>query len=227
MSSMIRLDKYLANLWLVPRRLADRAVKSGAILVNGQEIKKSDFKLAWGDVITYEWQNIEVREYIYMLLYKSAGYVSSDEDEFGYLSYKKQMFNCPYVNLVHVAWRLDQDTEWLLLLSNDGQFIHKVISPKWEKEKEYEVHLESAISEENCKQLESWVTLDDGYFTLPAKVAKVEDKKILLTITEGKFHQVKRMLEAVWNKVIYLKRLRIWDWTLEELEKWEWKMIEV
>jgi len=224
---MIRLDKYLANLWLVPRRLADRVVKSGAILVNGQEIKKSDFKLTWGDVITYEWQNIEVREYIYMLLHKSAGYVSSDEDEFGYLSYKKQMLNCPYVNLVHVAWRLDQDTEWLLLLSNDGQFIHKVISPKWEKEKEYEVHLESVISDESCKQLENWVTLDDDYFTLPAKVVKLEDKKILLTITEGKFHQVKRMLEAVWNKVIYLKRLRIWDWTLEGLEKGEWKMIDV
>ena len=224
---MIRLDKYLANLWLVPRRLADRVVKSGAILVNGQEIKKSDFKLAWGDIITYEWQNIEVREYIYMLLHKSAGYVSSDEDEFGYLSYKKQMLNCPYVNLVHVAWRLDQDTEWLLLLSNDGQFIHKVISPKWEKEKEYEVHLESSISDESCKQLEKWVTLDDDYFTLPAKLTKVEDKKILLTITEGKFHQVKRMLEAVWNKVVYLKRLRIWDWTLDWLEKWAWKMIDV
>ncbi len=223
----IRLDKYLANLWLVPRRLADRVVKSGAILVNGQAIKKSDSKLMWGDIITYEWQSIEVREYIYVLLYKSAWYISSDEDEFGYLSYRKQMLDCPYVNLLHVAWRLDQDTEWLLLLTNDGQFIHKVISPKLEKEKEYEVHLESAISAEQCGQLELWVTLDDWYHTLPAKVTKIDDKKILLTITEGKFHQVKRMLEAVWNKVIYLKRLRIWEWTLEWLNPGEWEMINI
>ncbi len=222
---MIRLDKYLANLWLVSRRLADRVVKSGAVLVNGQEIKKSDFKLAWGDIITYEGKTIEVCEYIYVLLYKSAWYLSSDEDEDGYLSYRHQMIDCPYVHLLHVAGRLDQDTEWLLLLSNDGQFIHKVISPKWEKEKEYEVHLESAISGDDCQKLEMWVTLDDGYFTLPAKVVKLDDKKILLTITEGKFHQVKRMLESVWNKVVYLKRIRIWDWTLDWLEKGEWKMI--
>ncbi|MEI6426023.1 MAG: pseudouridine synthase [Candidatus Absconditabacteria bacterium] len=222
---MIRLDKYLANLGLVSRRLADRVVKSGAVLVNGQEIKKSDFKLAWGDIITYEGKTIEVCEYIYVLLYKSAGYLSSDEDEDGYLSYRHQMIDCPYVHLLHVAGRLDQDTEGLLLLSNDGQFIHKVISPKWEKEKEYEVHLESAISGDDCQKLEMGVTLDDGYFTLPAKVVKLDDKKILLTITEGKFHQVKRMLESVGNKVVYLKRIRIGDWTLDGLEKGEWKMI--
>lgn len=221
----IRLDKYLANLWLVPRRLADRVVKSGSVLVNGQEIKKSDYRLSRGDILSYEGRDIEVCEYLYVVLYKTSWYLSSDEDEDGYLSYRHQMTDCPYVNLLHVAGRLDQDTEWLLLLSNDGQFIHKVISPKWEKEKEYEVHLESEISVEDCKQLESGVTLDDGYLTLPAKVQKIEDKNILLTITEGKFHQVKRMLEAVWNKVIYLKRLRIWDWTLDGLKPGEWKMI--
>ena len=86
------------------------------------------------------------------------------------------MLDCPYVNLLHVAGRLDTDTEGLLLLSNDGQFIHQTISPKREKEKEYE---------------------------------HIEEKKIFLTITEGKYHQVKRMLQAVGNEVIYLKRLRI------------------
>ena len=87
----------------MPRRLADRVVKSGAILVNGQEIKKSDFKLCWGDVIHFENRDIEVREFVYVILYKSAGYISSDEDEDGYLSYRKQMLDCPYVNLLHVA----------------------------------------------------------------------------------------------------------------------------
>lgn len=100
---MIRLDKYLANLGLVPRRLADRVVKSGQILVNGQPIKKSDFKLSWGDVIRFEDRDIEVREFVYVILHKSAGFISSDEDEFGYLSYRHQMQDCPYVNLLHVA----------------------------------------------------------------------------------------------------------------------------
>lgn len=137
------------------------------------------------------------------------------------------MQDCPYVNLLHVAGRLDVDAEGLLLLSNDGEFIHQVISPKWEKEKEYEVWLERSISAEECEQLRKGVVLDDGYLTKLAKVEKVEDKKILLTITEGKFHQVKRMLQAVENKVIYLKRLRIGEWTLKGLEKGEWRLIKI
>ena len=136
------------------------------------------------------------------------------------------MLSCPYVNLLHVAWRLDVDTEWLLLLSNDGQFIHQVISPKRDKEKEYEVHLEKEISDEDCIKLGNWVILDDGYKTKPAKVKKLEDKKILLTITEWKYHQVKRMLESINNKVIYLKRIRIDNRNLDWLKKGDWKLIQ-
>lgn len=223
---MQRLDKYLANLGLISRREAANSCKAWNILVNGKTVKKSDFKLFGWEILTVFGQEIKVLEKVYTILYKSAGYISSDEDEFGYPSYKKQMLDCPYVHLLHVAGRLDVDTEGLLLLSNDGQFIHQVISPKRDKEKEYEVWLQSSISLTDCEQLQKWVQLDDGYFTKPAKVKKIEEKKILLTITEGKFHQVKRMLEAIWNKVVYLKRLRIGEWTLEGLEKGEWKLVE-
>lgn len=222
---MQRLDKYLANLGLISRREAPVACKSGNILVNGQVITKSDFKLLGGEELEVYGQKVQFLEKVYAVLYKSAGYISSDEDEFGYPSYKKQMLDCPYVELLHVAGRLDVDTEGLLLLSNDGQFIHQVISPKWEKEKEYEVWLKLPISLEDCDRLRNGVHLDDGYFTRPAKVQKIEETKILLTITEGKFHQVKRMLEAVGNKVIYLKRLRIGERNLEGLEKGQWKLI--
>lgn len=217
----------MANLGLVSRRESAEACKSGAILVNGEVIKKSDFRLFGNEILTVYDQEIEVLEKVYAILYKSAGYISSDEDEFWYLSYKKQMLDCPYVNLLHVAGRLDTDTEGLLLLSNDGQFIHQTISPKREKEKEYEVWLKSPISAEECEFLRQGVKLDDGYLTKPAKVEYIEEKKILLTITEGKYHQVKRMLQAVGNEVIYLKRLRIWAWTLDGLEKWEWKLINI
>jgi len=223
---MQRLDKYLANLWLLSRREAPLVCKKGEILLNWEITKKSDIKVKKWDIITFSWKQIEVLENIYAILYKSAWYISSDEDEFWYLSYKKQMLDCPYVNLLHIAWRLDVDTEGLLLLSNDWQFIHQVISPKRDKEKEYEVHLEKEISEEDCKHLEIWVILDNGYKTKPAKVEKIDNKKILLTITEWKYHQVKRMLEAVNNKVIYLKRIRIWNWNLDWLKKGDWKLIQ-
>lgn len=224
---MQRLDKYLANLGLASRREIPALCKMGYILVNGETVKKPGFKLFGGEMLTVFGQEIKVLEKVYAILYKSAGYISSDEDEFGYPSYKKQMLDCPYVNLLHVAGRLDVDTEGLLLLSNDGQFIHQVISPKRDKEKGYEVWLQSPISLTDCEQLQNWVQLDDGYLTKPAKVQQLEEKKILLTITEGKYHQVKRMLEAVGNKVVYLKRLRIGEWTLAGLEKGEWKLVTV
>lgn len=224
---MQRLDKYLANLGLVSRRECNPVCKEWVIRVNGEVVQKPDFRLLWGEKIQVRGLEIEFFEEVYAILYKTAGYISSDEDEFGYPSYKNQMLDCPYVELLHVAWRLDVDTEGLLLLSSDGQFIHQVISPKREKEKEYEVWLESAISDQDCNKIESWVVLDDGYLTKPAKVQKIEDKKILLTITEGKYHQVKRMLESVGNKVVYLKRLRIGEWNLDGLKPGEWKMISI
>lgn len=223
---MQRLDKYLANLGLVSRRECNTVCKEWVIRVNGEVVKKPDFRFLWGEKIQVRDVEVEFFEEVYAILYKTAGYISSDEDEFGYPSYKNQMLDCPYVELLHVAWRLDVDTEGLLLLSSDGQFIHQVISPKREKEKEYEVWLDSVISDEDCNNLESWVVLDDGYLTKPAKVQKIEDKKILLTITEGKYHQVKRMLESVGNKVVYLKRLRIGEWNLDGLKPGEWKMIK-
>lgn len=223
---MIRLDKYLANVWLVSRRQIDSAIKAWLIFVNGEEIKKSDYKLSFGDTISFDNQEIQVREHTYALLYKPAGYISSDEDEWGYKSYRHLLQDCPYVHTLHVAGRLDQDTEWVLLLSSDGKFIHQVISPKREKEKEYEAYLERDISEEECEQLTVGVTLDDGYHTMPAKVQKLSSKKILLTITEWKYHQIKRMLEAIGNKVVYLKRLRVGEWTLNGLKKGEWKYID-
>lgn len=222
-----RLDKFLANIGLVSRRECNAVCKSGVVFVDGNEVRKSDFKLFGGEKVRVRGVEIEFYEEVYAILYKTAGYISSDEDEFGYPSYKHLMLDCPYVDLLHVAGRLDVDTEGLLLLSSDGQFIHQVISPKWEKEKEYEVWLEKPIWFQECELLMTGVCLDDGYLTKPAKVVQIEEKKILLTITEGKYHQVKRMLQAVWNKVVYLKRIRIGDWTLEGLEPGMRKMIRI
>ncbi len=222
---IVRLDKYLAMLGLVSRRDAARAVKTGEILVDGIEAKASDMKIAEGQVITFLGEQIEVREFVYILLHKPAGYVCSELDEWGHHSYKMLLQDCPYAKMLHVAGRLDRDTEGLVFCTNDGNFTHEIISPKKKEEKEYFVELQFPISDEQIGLLEKWVTLDDGYLTMPAQVKRVDKVTILLTIYEWKYHQVKRMAEAINNEVIYLRRERIGEWTLEGLEKGKWKYI--
>jgi 16S rRNA pseudouridine516 synthase len=222
----IRLDKYLAQLWLVSRRAIGKAVKSGLVCVDGEIAEKSDQKLSFGQTINFADQDIEVKESIYVLLHKPSGYVCSDIDEWWHASYKMLLQDCPYQAMLHVAGRLDFDTEWLVLCSNDGQFTHDIISPKKHLDKEYFVRTRDVIKDDDIAWLEEGVELDDGYFTLPAKAVKIDDNSLKLTIVEWKFHQVKRMLEAVWNEVTYLRRDRIWPWTLEGIESGKWKYIE-
>lgn len=224
---IVRLDKYLAWLGLVSRRDAPRAVKAGLVLVDQQVATKSDMKVTAGQIISFGGKEIEVKEKIYLLLYKPSWYVCSEIDEWGHHSYKMLLQNCVYAPLLHVAGRLDRDTEGLVLCSNDGQFTHDIISPKKKLEKEYYVELANSISDEQIAELASGVTLGDGYVTMPGKAKRVGEKAILLTIHEGKYHQVKRMAEAVDNEVTYLRRERIGDWTLDWLEKWDWKYILV
>jgi 16S rRNA pseudouridine516 synthase len=122
---------------------------------------------------------------------------------------------------------LDQDTEGLLLASSDGQLIHRIISPKKKLPKVYFVSLTRAIDDDAIAQLAAGVVLDDGYQTMPAEVECIDAQTIRLTIYEGKFHQVKRMLEAVWNSVTYLKRESIGERTLDGLEKGGWSYVDV
>lgn len=224
---IVRLDKYLAWLWLVSRRDAAKAVKNGAVLVDGKLAMKSDTKVHAWQVITFGNQEIEIKEFVYLLLHKPQWYVCSELDEGWHHSYKMLLQDCVYAPMLHVAGRLDWDTEWLVLCTNDWQFTHEIISPKKKLEKEYYVGLRDAITDENIKKLEQWVELDDGYVTMPAQAQRVAEDVILLTIHEGKYHQVKRMAEAIWNEVVYLRRERIGDWTLEGLEKGKWRYIAI
>jgi 16S rRNA pseudouridine516 synthase len=220
---MLRLDKYIANLGFLVRSKVRPYMKRYEVLVNGVVADSPDQKICYGDVITFGGEEIQVREFVTVLIYKPAGYVSSDVSEAGYPSYRELLTGCPYVHMLHVAWRLDQDTEWLLLASSDGQLIHRIISPKKKLPKVYFVSLWKPIDGDAIAQLEAGVILDDGYQTLPAEVLRVDNTTIRLTIYEGKFHQVKRMMEAVDNTVVYLKRESIGEWTLDALEKGEWR----
>lgn len=133
----------------------------------------------------------------------------------------------PYSNIVNPVWRLDQDTEGLLLLTNSWELTHSLISPKKDIYKKYYVEIESYLSEKDINKLESWIKLDTDYISKKSKLEKISEKSFYLSISEGKFHQIKKMLEAVWNKVVYLKRVSIWDIELGELKIWEWNYIDL
>ncbi|MEI6774856.1 MAG: pseudouridine synthase [bacterium] len=152
---------------------------------------------------------IPYKPIVVILLHKPIGYVCSDVAEGKYKSYRMLLDDCIYKETLHVAGRLDADTTGLVLITNDGDLNHHIISPKKKMVKTYEVQVEKVINDAAIKQLEAGVVLEDGYHTLPAQVIKKSEKNIVLMIHEGKYHQVKRMLEAVDNKVVKLHRTQI------------------
>ena len=223
----MRLDKYLSALDICTRSESRRFAKKWCFVVNWNEVNNAWVKIQEWDMLEVSWVWVfEAKRNITLRLYKSAGYVSSDTSEWWRPSYRELLWDYPYINLLHVAGRLDVDTEWLLILTSDGKLNHQIISPKRKLPKVYEVTVVYTLSDQNIKKLEQWVTLDDDYKTLPASCERLDSKKILLTLHEWKFHQVKRMMKAVGNEVTHLKRLSIGDWTLEGLESGEFDEIE-
>ena len=222
----MRIDKYLASLWLVSRRDAKRVFKENIITVNEEEIIDSGYLLHEWDIIGYGDENIIYKSIVVILLHKPAGYVSSDVSEWWHKSYRDLLDDCIYKESLHVAGRLDADTTGLVILTNDGVLNHQIISPKKKMTKIYEVESEKNISNTDCKQLQDGVMLNDGYITLPAQVEKISDKKIRLFLHEWKYHQVKRMLEAVHNKVIKLHRIQVGKCVLGNLPEGQRKEIE-
>lgn len=227
----MRLDKYLSNLEVLTRKQSRKLIKRGWFFVNNVEVFDSSHEVNEWDVITLDWIEHEVCRNVTIRLWKPVWYVSSNSYEWGHPSYKELLEDCPYAPLVHVAWRLDFDTEWLLILTSDWQLNHQIISPKYECKKRYLVTCKKQLEKKECRWLEKWVILDDWYKTLPAVCTLVDPDSygksdtITLTLTEWKFHQVKRMLEAINNKVIHLKRETVGERNLEWLKCWKWDYI--
>lgn len=227
---MERIDKFISNIWYGSRKDGKKYIKDSLIAVNWEIISKSDFKINYGDIISIWEEDIEFKEFVYVMLNKPSGYVSSTIDEWGHESFLALMEDCPYAPLVNPVWRLDVDTEGLLLLTNDWDLTHKLISPKKDIFKKYYVEIENEITDKEIEKLEKGVKINvetNPYITKEAKVEIVDKKKLHIFISEGKFHQIKKMLEAVDNKVTYLKRLNIWSLELDNsLETGEWRYLE-
>ncbi len=222
----MRIDKYLASLWLVSRRQSKEICKSWAIRIGNEYISDTWHILHEGDTLYYDDMSIVYKPIVIILLHKPIGYVCSDVDEGKHKSYRALLDDCIYKETLHVAGRLDADTTWLIILTNDGVLNHQIISPKKKMVKTYEVALEKPIDDKAIKRLTSGVTLEDGYKTLPAQIIKKTEKNIVLMIHEGKYHQVKRMLEAVDNKVTKLHRTQIGNCVLWDIPKGKRKEIE-
>ncbi len=205
---MIRLDKFLAQMNIGTRSEVKNAIKKGKVTVNGSVCKNSDMKIDENiDCICYENKEIAYEKYVYYMLNKPAGVVSATKDTKD-KTVLDLLENVSGKDLFPVG-RLDKDTEGLLIITNDGELAHNLLSPKKHISKTYRVLTKGEISELQIKQLEEGVDIGEEKNTLPAKVQKIDTKEILLTIYEGKFHQVKRMLQAVDNEVIYLERLKM------------------
>ena len=217
----MRVDKFLVEWGIGSRTEVKKILGNGQVKVNGVITKSSKEQIdEIKDKITCKNEELEYKEFRYYVMHKPSGYITAIDD------YREKT-----VMEVLPEWvirkdlfpvgRLDKDTEGLLLFTNNGRLSHELLSPKKHVDKIYEVHLRESISDENIKKLESGVIILDNYFTKEAKVNKVEDKIIELTITEGKYHQVKEMLKAVGNEVFYLKRLSFGKLELKKKKKGE------
>lgn len=215
----MRLDKFLCDTAGLTRTEAKNAVKKGQIAVNGQVQKAADFKVKENtDTVTFQGKPLSYAAFHYYMLHKPAGVITATEDKKE--STVMDILREEKVKNLFPVGRLDKDTEGLLLVTDDGELAHNLLSPKKHVDKEYLVKVRDSISEEDCRKLSEGVDIGDEKPTAPAKVERVAEKEILLTIREGRFHQVKRMLQAVGNEVLYLKRLSMGSLRLpEDLKK--------
>lgn len=224
----MRIDKFLSECGLASRTESAKAAKAGQIIVNGQVVKKADTHInPESDKVTFMGQDVTYRKFTYVMLNKPDGYLSATEDGDGATVmellpaefFKMGLFPCG---------RLDKDTFGLLIMTNDGETAHRLLSPKHHVPKTYRYISANPLSVSSKTKLEAGVDIG-GYVTKPSQINISESEASIegeITITEGKFHQIKRMFEAVGNKIIYLERISFGEIPLDtSLKRGEWRYL--
>ena len=225
---MERLQKVIANSGYTSRRKAEDLIVQGKVKVNGKIVTELGTKVTNKDTIHVEGNLIGTQEKVYYLLYKPTGYVSTTSDEFGR---NTVMDLLPNDKRIYPVGRLDYDTSGVLLLTNDGDFTNIMTSPKNHVEKEYRVKLSGLLRKEESTLICRGIKLDN-YTTKKAKIRDVSYNKENLTtlatiiISEGKYHQVKKMFEATGHKVLKLKRVRFGVVTLDKMKTGEHRLLK-
>lgn len=216
---MMRLDKYLCETGFGTRSQVKDLLKKGQVMVNGEVVKKPELKInETTDQILCQGKKASYQKNIYLMLHKPAGVVSATED-----NREKTVLDLvrpeDRKNGLFPVGRLDKDTEGLLLLTDDGELAHRLLSPKNHVDKTYYAKIDGQVTEEHVKQFREGLDIGDEKKTLPAVLTILLSgpvSEIEVTIHEGRFHQIKRMFEAVGCKVTYLKRLSMGSLVLDE-----------
>ena len=216
---MMRLDKYLCETGFGTRSQVKDLLKKGQVMVNGEVVKKPELKInETTDQILCQGKKAFYQKNIYLMLHKPAGVVSATED-----NREKTVLDLvrpeDWKNGLFPVGRLDKDTEGLLLLTDDGELAHRLLSPKKHVDKTYYAKIDGQVTEEHVKQFREGLDIGDEKKTLPAVLTILlfgPVSEIEVTIHEGRFHQIKRMFEAVGCKVTYLKRLSMGSLVLDE-----------
>lgn len=217
---MDRLDKILANLGYGTRKEIKSTIKNGEVKVDGIVVKDNSIKIdPYNCRIEVRGNNIDYRKYIYILMNKPDGVVSAtfdnlDETVIDILEPRYQAFK-PFP-----VGRLDKDTRGLLLITNDGDLNHRLISPKNHVDKVYYAEIDKPVDKSDIDKFEKGIVLKEGYKCMPAKLKIIESdedgSRVEVTIQEGKFHQIKKMFNSLEKNVVYLRRIRFGPIKLEE-----------
>lgn len=213
---MERLDKLLAGTGKWSRREVKALVRQGLVRVDGRLAASAEDKLdPAAAIVTVAGETISLRRFTYVMLHKPAGVLTATEDRKQPTVLDLLPPELRRIGLAPVG-RLDKDTEGLLLLTNDGELAHRLLSPKYHVDKRYLARVDGELSAADAEAFARGMTLGDGLECLPAGLEVLPDRVCIVTLREGKFHQVKRMLAARGAPVLYLKRLSMGPLTLDD-----------
>jgi len=219
----MRLDKLISNSTAFTRSQAKIVIRKGKVKVEGEVIANPAQHVDEDAYVEYMGVSIRKPQLRYIMFNKPVGVVCANKDE-QHATVFDTLF-LPRIDTLHVAGHLDIDTTGLVLMTDDGQWLHQITSPKYQHQKTYLVDLDAPITEKQIRILENGVQLkDEKNRCQPAKLEKITEQKIRLTIVEGKYHQVKRMMAAVGNHVVTLHQEKIANIKLDsDLEEGQWR----
>ena len=229
----MRLDKFLANASVGTRSEVKKIIRSGRITINGDVVKRPENAVTADDQIALDDRIISYREYEYYMLNKPAGVVSATVDPV-FTTVIDLIKETNHKDLFPVG-RLDKDTEGLLLITNDGSFAHNLVSPAKHVPKTYFVRVDGIVNDQDAAVLKKGVDIGDKQLTKPAVLSDIKpvlpketrQTELLITITEGRYHQIKRMFAAAGNGVIELKRTQMGRLTLDpSLKEGECRLLD-
>lgn len=220
---MIRLDKVLAHLGYGSRKEVKEMIKKGLIKVDGILIKNSDLKINEDSEIEIADDEVKYNEFKYYVINKPSGYLSATESN----NYPCVIDLVPYHKGLFPVGRLDLDTEGLLIITNDGQLAHNLLSPKKEVEKEYYFKYKGKLNDDSVEMCLKGLNINNEYVTKEAILNIINDTEGKIIIKEGKYHEVKRMIKTLGGEVTYLKRIRMKELELGDLKIGEYRELDV